>query len=104
MGWNSPAVTYKGYRAGDELEIVVKRQGQPSRLLDSPTCQAEWAMRMLTDYLGDEARAADVHNDFSALAIRRLTGDWELTGNDIDNVLSEVEILRARMRIALARA
>jgi hypothetical protein len=42
-------------------------------------------------------------NDFAALTIRRFTADWKLNENDIDNALMEVEILRARWRIALAR-
>ena len=60
-------------------------------------------MSILTDYLGDKGRAADLHNDFAALTIRRFTTDWELSESDINNALMEVEILRARWRIALAR-
>jgi hypothetical protein len=60
-------------------------------------------MNILTDYLGDESRAADLHSDFAALTIGRFTADWELTECDIDKALTEVEILRARWRIALAR-
>jgi hypothetical protein len=103
MGWNPPEVTYKGYGTGDGWEVVVKRPGQPLRLLDLPLRKGEWALRLLTDYLGDETRAADLHNDFAALTIRRFTADWELSESDIDKALSEVEILRARLRIALAR-
>ncbi|HEY1497568.1 MAG TPA: hypothetical protein VGF49_23580 [Candidatus Solibacter sp.] len=99
----SSGLTYKGYRAGEAWEIVVRRPGQPMRLLDLPRCPAEWALNMLTDYLGDEVRAADVHRDFAALTSRRFTGDWELSGSDLEQTLMEVEILRARMRIALAR-
>lgn len=55
------------------------------------------------DYLGDEDRAANLHHEFAALTIRRFSGDWELSESDIENVLMEVEILRARWRIALAR-
>jgi hypothetical protein len=58
---------------------------------------------MLTDYLGDEGRAEDLHHDFAALTIRRFTEDWELSESDVENALMEVEILRARFRIALAR-
>jgi hypothetical protein len=68
-----------------------------------PRRKGEWALCILTHYLGDEDRAADLHNDFAALTIRRFTADWELNENDIDNALMEVEILRARWRIALAR-
>ena len=60
-------------------------------------------MSILTDYLDDQGRASDLHNDFAALTIRRFTSDWELSESDIENVLGEVEILRARLRIALAR-
>jgi len=60
-------------------------------------------LSILTDCLGDPGRAADLHNDFAALTIRRFTADWELSETDIQNVLGEVEILRARLRIALAR-
>ena len=100
---NPQAVTYKGYAAGEGWEVVVKRPGQPLRLLDLPVRNGEWALRILTDYLGDEGRAADLHNDFAALTIRRFTTDWELSESDIDKALTEIEILRARLRIALAR-
>ena len=103
MGCGLPGVTYQGYRAGEVWEIVVKRPGQPVRLLDLPRCHAEWALNMLTDYLGDQVRAAEVHHDFAALTSRRFTGDWELSGSDLEQALMEVEILRARLRIALAR-
>ena len=103
MGCNLPRVTYEGYRTGDGWEVVVKRLGQPLRLLDLPLRKGEWALRILTDYLADEGRAADLHNDFAALTIRRFTADWELTETDIEKALGEIEILRARMRIALAR-
>jgi hypothetical protein len=83
--------------------VIVKRSGQPLRPLDLPRRKGEWALSILTDYLGDEDRAADVHHDFAALTIRRFTGDWELSESDIENALMEVEILRARWRFALAR-
>jgi hypothetical protein len=73
------------------------------RLLDLPVRKGEWALRILTDYLGDERRAADLHHDFAALTIRRFTADWELSESDIDKALTGIEILRARLRIALAR-
>jgi hypothetical protein len=103
MGWNRSAVTYNGYRSGEGWEVVVKRPGQPLRLLDLPLRKEEWALNILTDYLGDEGRAANLYNDFAAFAIRRSTADWELSETDIDNALAEIEILRARLRIALAR-
>src|SRR5271169_6025868 len=103
MGWQSPGITYQGYRVGQGWEIVVKRPGQPLRLLDLPLRKAEWALNMLSDYLGDEGRAADLHRDFAALTIRRFTGDWELSESDMENTLGEIEILRARLHIALAR-
>jgi hypothetical protein len=103
MSWNVPKVTYKGYRTGEGWEVAVKRPGQPLRLLDLPLRGGEWALSILSDYLGDESRAAELHNDFAVLTIRRFTADWELSDGDIDNALTEVEILRARLRIALAR-
>jgi hypothetical protein len=103
MGWIRPGVTYKGYRTGEGWEVAVKRPGQPLRLLDLPLRKGEWALNILTDYLGDEGRAANLYNDFAALAIGRFTADWELSETDIDNAITEVEILRARLRIALAR-
>ena len=63
------------YGTGEGWEVVVERLGQPLRLLDLPLRQGEWALRILTDYLGDEGRAADLHNDFAALTIRRFTAD-----------------------------
>jgi hypothetical protein len=103
MAWKLPAVTYKGYRSGEGWEIVVKRPGQPLRLLDLPRRKGEWALSMLTDYLSDEVRAADLHDDFAALTIRRFTGEWELDESDMEYALGEVEVFRARVRLALAR-
>jgi len=94
FGSKLPGVTYNGHRVGDGWEIVVKRPGQPLRLLDLPLRKGEWALTMLTDYLGDEGRAADLHHDFAALTIRRFTADWELSASEIDNALLEVEILK----------
>jgi hypothetical protein len=96
-------VTYQGFRTGAGWEVVVNRPGQRLRLLDLPRRKGEWALNLLRDCLEDEARAADLHNDFAALTIRRFTGDWELSEKDIENVLREIEVLRARLRIALAR-
>ena len=101
MGLDS--VTYNGFRTSEGWEVVVKRSGQPLRLLDLPLRKGEWALSILTDCLGDEGRAADLHDDFAALTIRRFTSDWEMSESDIESVLMEVEILRARWRIALAR-
>ena len=103
MGGNPSGVTYKGYWIGEGWEVVVKRPGQRLRLLDLPLRKGEWALSILKDYLGDEGRAADLHNDFAALTIRRFKADWELSESNIDSALTEVEILRARWRIALAR-
>lgn len=104
MGWNlAGRVTYKGYWTGHGWEVVVKRPGQRLRLLDLPRHTREWALNILSDYLGDEERASDLHNDFAAIAIRRFSGDWELKESDIEEALMEVEILRARWRMALAR-
>ena len=103
MGLSLAKVTYQGFRTREGWEVVVKRPGQSLRLLDLPQRSGEWALRILTDYLGDEGRAADLHNDFAALTIRRFTADWELSESHIDSALMEVEILRARWRIALAR-
>lgn len=81
----------------------MKRAGRPLRLLDLPAHKGEWALSILADYLGDKGRAADLHDDFAGLTIRRFTEDWELNESDIDSALTEVEILRARWRVALAR-
>jgi hypothetical protein len=96
-------VTYQGYWTGKGWEVVVNRPWQPLRLLDLPQRKGELALSILTDYLGDESRASNLHQDFDALTIRRYYGDWELSESDIENALMEVEILRARWRIALAR-
>jgi hypothetical protein len=103
MGFSLLKVTYRGFRCGEGWEVVVKRPGQPLRPLALPRRKGEWALSILTDYFGDEGRAEDLHRDFAALTIRRFTQDWELSETDIDNTLTEVEILRARLRIALAR-
>ena len=103
MGLNLSGVMYKGYWTGEGWEVIVKRPGQPFRPLDLPRRKGQWALSILTDCLGDQGRAADLHNDFAALTLRRFTEDWELSESDIEKALNEVEILRARWRIALAR-
>jgi hypothetical protein len=103
MGGIRSEVTYNGYLTRKGWEIIVKRPGQSLRLLDLRPRARESALTLLSDYLADERRAADLSNDFATLTIRRFTKDWELSGGDIENVLTEIEILRARLRIALAR-
>jgi hypothetical protein len=103
MGFSPGKVTYQGFRIGEGWEVIVKRLGQPTRPLELPRRKGDWAVSILTDYLGDEDRAANLHQDFAALTIRRFTGDWELTDRDIEDTLMEIEILRARWRLALAR-
>lgn len=103
MGWSLPGVSYKGYWTPRGWEVVVRRPGQRLRLLDMPRHKEEWARNVLTDYLEDADRAAELHVDFAALTIRRFIGDWELSAGDIEDVLLEVETLRARWRMALAR-
>jgi hypothetical protein len=103
MACSLAKVTYRGFRAGEGWEVAVKRPGQPLRLLDLPQRRGEWALRILTNYLGDEDRAADLHQDFAALSIRRFTEDWEMSESDIEKTLVEVETVRARWHLALAR-
>jgi len=103
MNQSFTRVTYKGFRTGNGWEVAVARSGQPMRLLDHRRFQGEWALSILTDYLGDQARAANLYQDFASLTISRFTDDWELSGSDIDNALMEVEMLRARWRMALMR-
>jgi hypothetical protein len=103
MNRNLTTITYQGFRTGDGWEVVVARPGQPLRLLDLPSRQGEWALILLADYLGDQARAADLYQDFASLTIARFTEDWELSASEIENAIMEVEILRARWRIALLR-
>ena len=103
MDRNLTKVTYRGYRTGLGWEVVVQRPGQGLRLLELPRTKRGWARIILTDYLKDEGRAADLHEDFDALTIGRYTEDWELSEKDIDLALMEVEILRARWRTVLLR-
>jgi hypothetical protein len=96
-------VTYKGFRTGDGWEVAVSRPGQPLRLLDRPTNEEDWSLVILSDYLGDRSRALTLYLDFASLTINRFTGDWELSGSEIEQALLEVEMLRARWRMALMR-
>jgi Family of unknown function (DUF6166) len=97
------SATYQGFRIIGGWEVVVARPGQPLRLLDLPRRPGEWALSILADYLGDPTRAADLSGDFAALTIRRFTEEWVLSASDIENAIMEVEILRARWRMALMR-
>ena len=62
---------YQGFRTAAGWEVVVRRPGEPPRLLDLPQRQGEWALRILTDYFGDESRAAALSPEFAALTIDR---------------------------------
>jgi hypothetical protein len=44
-----------------------------------------------------------LYQDFASVTINRFTKDWELSGPEIDNAIIEVEMLRARWRMLLAR-
>lgn len=103
MNHHLSGITYQGFRTGDGWEVAVARPGQPLRLLDLPRRPGELALILLTDYLGDQARAADLHQDFASLTINRFTEDWELSASDIENAIMEVEVLRARWRRAIMR-
>jgi hypothetical protein len=103
MDLSRSRVTYKGFRTGDSWEVAVARPGQPVRLLDRPRRPQEWALSILRDYLRNPARAEDLYQDFASVTINRFTKDWELSGPEIDNVIIEVEMLRARWRMLLAR-
>jgi hypothetical protein len=103
MNRNLTRITYQGFRTGNGWEVAVAKPGQTLRLLDLPSRHGQLALILLTDYLGDQARAADLHQEFASLTIDRFTEDWELTARDIENAIMEVEILRARWRIALMR-
>ena len=97
-------VTYRGYRVGERWEVVVKRQGEPSRPLESPLHPGEWALRILADYLGDERRAQELHAGVAALITRRFTEDWQLSDSDIDDAIRDVEFLNLQWRAILARS
>lgn len=96
-------VTYQGFRVAAGWEVVVARSGQPLRLLDLPVPPETWSLRILTDYLADPARAADLSEDFSALTVGQFTEDWTLTASNIEAAISEIELLRAKCRMALMR-
>ena len=102
---NQPCTStnYKGFRVTAGWEVVVARPGQPLRLLDLPQRPGDLALNILTDYLGDQTRAADLCEDFSALTIGQFTEDWVLDASDIENAITEVESLRAKWRRALMR-
>jgi hypothetical protein len=97
-------VTYQGFRIGEGWEVVVRRPGQRLRLLDPPRDTGDWALSILTDYLGDEGSAKELQNDFASLTLRRFTGDWELCEGEIDSALMEVQLLRLRWRAVMARS
>jgi hypothetical protein len=103
MGVSLGKVSYQGFRIGEKWEVVVKRPGQPLRMVDLPRRESQWALSILTDYFGDGVRASDLYQDFAALTLRRFTEDWEMSESDIENALNEIEILRLRWRAVLAR-
>jgi hypothetical protein len=95
-------VTYQGFRTGERWEVVVRRPGQRLRLLDVHH-GGKCAFSILRDYFADETRAADLHEDFDALTVRRFTEDWELSEIEIEDILAQIEMLRMRLRMAVAR-
>ena len=103
MAGDRKRVTYKGFRTADGWEVVAARPSQPLRLLDKPRRQDEWSLSILTDYFDDAIRAADLHQEFASITVDRFTKDWEMSGNEIERALLEVEVLRARWRVSLMR-
>lgn len=49
---------------------------------------AQLALALLADHLGDDQRAVALHDAFMRAAVANFENDWEMTGEDIDAVLS----------------
>lgn len=54
---------------------------------------AQLALAILLDYLGDKAKAFHLHQEFKWKIIAPLPAekDWELTGDQIDTIVREIE-------------
>ncbi|HEX3937955.1 MAG TPA: DUF6166 domain-containing protein [Xanthobacteraceae bacterium] len=49
------------------------------------------ALAILVDYLGDNARAIRLSEPFMRAVVANLDNDWQLTGDDIDAALRQLE-------------
>ena len=95
--------TYQGKRTIDGL--VVTADGRPlaehydvkrfTRFGFEWTYEGEspqqLALAILVDYLGDKARAIRLAEPFMRAVVANLDNDWQLTGDDIDAALRQLE-------------
>lgn len=95
--------TYQGKRTIDGL--IVTADGRPlaehydvkrfTRFGFEWTYEGEspqqLALAILVDYLGDNARAIRLSEPFMRAVVANLDNDWQLTGNDIDAALRQLE-------------
>jgi hypothetical protein len=94
---------YTGQRAFDGL--VVKVDGKPLpehyEVKQFTTWGFEWtyegespqqlALAILYDHLGDKTRAIGLSERFMQRVVANLDNDWELTSEDVDRAIREIE-------------
>lgn len=51
---------------------------------------AQLALALLADHLGDDGRALELYAPFMREVIANLENDWELTSQEIDQVLAKI--------------
>ncbi len=94
--------TYKGSRTIDGIVVTVDGAPLDERYdIQAFTSMGfEWtyegkepqqlALALLADHLGDDPKALDLSQAFTKKVVANLDNDWQLTGDDIDKALVEI--------------
>jgi hypothetical protein len=94
---------YTGQRAFDGLVVTVDGKPLPEHyeVKQFTTWGFEWtyegespqqlALAILYDHLGDRTRAIGLSERFMQRVVANLDNDWELTSDDVDRAIREIE-------------
>jgi hypothetical protein len=94
---------YTGQRAFDGLVVTVDGKPLPEHyeVKQFTTWGFEWtyegespqqlALAILYDHLGDRTRAIGLSERFMQRVVANLGNDWELTSDDVDRAIREIE-------------
>jgi hypothetical protein len=95
--------TYEGKRAFDGLLVTVNGQALPEHygVKQFTSWGFEWtyegespqqlALAILYDFTGDKVRSIGMSEAFMKKVIANLDNDWQLTGEEVERAIAEIE-------------